>query len=89
MTKDDALVKAIEALTKIDLWLKVRYDGIGLMPQELEVVELCKKALSLPNAEPVAYRQHITVTKLGVITHEYGYSDIQIMQSDDALCLKN
>ena len=38
-------------------------------------------------SKPVAYRQHIEVTKNGVTNKEYGYSDIQIMEGDDALYL--
>jgi hypothetical protein len=34
---------------------------------------------------PVAYRQHIEVTRNGVTTKEFSYYDIQIMQGDEAL----
>lgn len=44
-------------------------------------------AYNAQNSEPVAYRQHIEHTKNGITSHEFGYSDIQIMQGDDALYL--
>lgn len=44
-------------------------------------------AYNAQNSEPVAYRQHIEHTKDGITSHEFGYSDIQIMQGDDALYL--
>lgn len=44
-------------------------------------------AVNAQNNAPVAYRQHIEHTKNGITSHEFGYSDIQIMQVDDALYL--
>ena len=53
-----------------------------------EKIAIARTQLSaMQPSEPVAYRQHVEVTKNGVTTKEYGYSDIQIMQGDDALYL--
>ena len=53
-----------------------------------EKIAIARAQLSaMQPSKPVAYRQHIEVTKNGVTTKEYGYSDIQIMEGDDALYL--
>jgi hypothetical protein len=53
MTKDEALRLALEALERIDLWLKARYH-IGLVGTELEAVAAIKAALEAKD-EPVAW----------------------------------
>jgi hypothetical protein len=47
MTKDEALKMAIEAFSRLDLWLAERNLG-GLMPKEHEVLNACKEALEQP-----------------------------------------
>ena len=54
MTKDEALRLALEALERIDLWLKARYQ-IGLVGTELEAVAAIKAALEAKD-EPVAWQ---------------------------------
>ena len=54
---------------------------------EDEIYQLKAQLSAMQPSKPVAYRQHIEVTKNGVTTKEYGYSDIQIMEGDDALYL--
>ena len=46
MTQTEALKLALEALERIDLWLKTRYSGIGLVGVELEAITAIKEALS-------------------------------------------
>jgi len=65
--KNEALTKAIETLTKIDLWLKVRYVGVGLMPEELAVMQLCKDALYEQETQG---RRNILYTAVYKITKE-------------------
>ena len=56
--------------------------------QAMDEIESLRTQLSaMQPSKPVAYRQHIEVTKNGVTTKQYGYSDIQIMEGDDALYL--
>ena len=43
--KDEALKLALEALERLDLWLKARYSGIGLVGVELEAITAIKEAL--------------------------------------------
>ena len=45
-TQTEALKLALEALERIDLWLKARYSGIGLVGVELEAITAIKEALS-------------------------------------------
>ena len=49
MSKDEALRLALEALERIDLWLKARYH-IGLVGTELEAVAAIKAALETKDA---------------------------------------
>ena len=73
-------------------------DKLKVLPSTLLEEKVCNDAISeifllraklsaMQPSKPVAYRQHIEVTKNGVTTKEYGYSDIQIMEGDDALYL--
>ena len=73
-------------------------DKLKFLPNSLLEEKVCNDAISeikslrtqlsaMQPSKPVAYRQHIEVTKNGVTTKEYGYSDIQIMEGDDALYL--
>lgn len=63
MTKDEALKLALESLERIDLWLKARYSGIGLVGVELDALTAIKDALALtstkcevqPAQEPMAW----------------------------------
>ena len=43
--KDEALKLALGALERLDLWLKARYSGIGLVGVELEAITAIKEAL--------------------------------------------
>ena len=83
MNKRHALLTCIEVFKVVQEFYPTTLEVLD------EVIKRCEDAMALPEPEPVAYRQHIKVTKHGVITHEYGYSDIQIMQGDDALYLRN
>ena len=42
----DTMKLALEALERIDLWLKARYSGIGLVGVELDAITAIKEALS-------------------------------------------
>ena len=53
--KDEALKLALEALERLDLWLKARYSGIGLVGVELEAITAIKEALAQPAQEPLCY----------------------------------
>lgn len=48
----EALKLALEALERLDLWLKARYSGIGLVGVELEAITVIKEALAQPAQEP-------------------------------------
>ena len=54
MTQTEALRLALEALERIDLWLKARYQ-IGLVGAELEAITAIKAALEAKD-EPVAIK---------------------------------
>ena len=58
-----------------------------ILNQEKEIESLRAKLSAMRSSKPVAYRQQIEVTKNGITTKDYGYSDIQIMEGDDALYL--
>jgi len=45
-TQTEALKLALEALERIDLWLKARYSGIGLVGVELDAITAIKEALA-------------------------------------------
>ena len=70
MTKDEALKLALEALERLDLWLKARYSGIGLVGVELDAITAIKEALAQPEQETVqrlsalVRAQQITIDKL-------------------------
>ena len=51
MTKDEALKLALEALERLDLWLKARYSGIGLVGVELDAITAIKEALAQPERD--------------------------------------
>jgi len=53
MTKNEALRMALDALQRIDLWLKARYE-IGLVGVELDAIKACEEALAHLEPEPVA-----------------------------------
>jgi len=55
MTKNEALKLALESLERIDLWLKARYSGIGLVGVELDALTAIKEALAQPAQEPIGY----------------------------------
>ena len=70
MTDKEALKLALEALERLDLWLKARYSGIGLVGVELEAITAIKEALAQPEQETVqrlsalVRAQQITIDKL-------------------------
>jgi hypothetical protein len=45
-TQAEALKLALEVLERIDLWLKARYSGIGLVGVELDAITAIKEALA-------------------------------------------
>ena len=52
---------------------------------KMMVYELAKETVALQSSEPVAWRQRIEVTRNGVTTVEYGYSDFKVMVNDTPL----
>jgi len=71
---------ALEALKRIDLWLKTRYSGIGLVGVELEAIIAIKEALSQPKEpeqEPIAWMWDVN-NGAGYSTRGIGFSQTDI-----------
>ena len=64
----EAMKQALEALERIDLWLKARYSGIGLVGVELEAITSLRQAIAEAEKQEVSglkliHRADIDLTK--------------------------
>ena len=73
----EAMKQALEALERIDLWLKARYSGIGLVGVELEAITSLRQAIARAEGTLEAEKQEQKPIPFGIrhgLAHDVGNS---------------